>query len=212
MNTLQENGLPPSPAHNIPVCESTAKELGVCGTPIKTKEKNGLTERSSPVNHVTAEFGDQLKVPSVNAPAPSTTPLGLPGVMDAEGRVDESRLRMHIFKNGGVSPSERGPVWRFLFGMYPCSSTSLERPLQQEQLKVRYHAMKRKWQQLFPAAVRLPELVAAVQYFDVRQERVKLQAQNQSAEVRERLSFLELQAQVHQPQKVHTKLPAKYMV
>lgn len=26
--------------------------------------------------------------------------LALPGVMDAEGRVDESRLRMHIFKNG----------------------------------------------------------------------------------------------------------------
>ncbi|XP_020360416.1 GTPase-activating protein GYP7-like [Oncorhynchus kisutch] len=205
MDTLQENGLPHSPALDIPGRESTAKELGVCGTPlIKTKGNNGTTERSSPANHVTAEFGNQqlYQVPLVNAPAPSTTPLGLPGVMDVEGRVDDSRLRMHIFKNGGVSPSERGQVWRFLFGMYPCSSTSLERPLLQEQLNIRYHSMKRKWQQLFPAAVRLringtdAELVAAVRYYDVRQERVHLQAQNQSDEVRERLSFLELQAQV----------------
>ncbi|XP_014011994.1 TBC1 domain family member 15 [Salmo salar] len=202
MDTLQENGLPHSPALDIPGRERTAKELGVCGTPLKTKGNNGTTERSAPGNHVTAEFGNQQKVPLVNLPAPSTTPLGLPGVMDAEGRVDESRLRMHIFKNGGVSHSERGQVWRFLFGVYPCSSTSLERPLLQEQLNVRYHSMKRKWQQLFPAAVRLringtdAELVAAVQYFDVRQDRVQLQAQNQSDEVRERLSFLELQAQV----------------
>lgn len=59
----------------------------------------------------------------------------------------------------------------------------------------------------------LAELVAAVQYFDVRQDRVQLQAQNQSDEVKERLSFLELQAQVnHQPQKVHTKPPEEYMV
>ncbi|KAM9513229.1 uncharacterized protein ACWYII_046696 isoform 1-T1 [Salvelinus alpinus] len=203
MDTLQENGLQHSPALDIPGRESTAKELGVHGTPlIKTKGKHGTTKRSSPVNNVTAEFGNQQKVSLVNAPALPTTPLELPGVMDAEGRVDESRLRMHIFKNGGVSPSGRGQVWRFLFGMYPCSSTSLERPLLQEQLNVRYHSMKRKWQQLFPAAVRLringtdAELVAAVRYFDVRQDRVQLQAQNQSDEVKERLSFLELQAQV----------------
>ncbi|XP_052350652.1 uncharacterized protein LOC127905961 [Oncorhynchus keta] len=205
MDTLQENGLPHSSALDIPSRESTAEELEVCGTPlIKTMGNNGTTERSSPANHVTAEFGNQqlYQVPLVNAPAPSTTPLVLPGVMDVEGRVDESTLRMHIFKNGGMSPSGRGQVWRFLFGMYPCSSTSLERPLLQEQLNVRYHSMKRKWQQLFPAAVRLringtdAELVAAVRYYDVRQDRVQLQAPNQSDEVRERLSFLELQAQV----------------
>jgi len=34
----------------------------------------------------------------VGSPAPAA--LSLPGIMDAEGRVDESRLRMHIFKNG----------------------------------------------------------------------------------------------------------------
>lgn len=56
---------------------------------------------------------------------------------------------------GGVSPDERGQVWRFLFGMYPCSSTALERPLLLEQMAVRYQVMKRKWQQLLPGAVRL---------------------------------------------------------
>lgn len=117
MDTLQENGLPHSPALDIPGRERTAKELGVCGTPLKTKGNNGTTERSAPGNHVTAEFGNQQKVPLVNLPAPSTTPLGLPGVMDAEGRVDESRLRMHIFKNGkdGIRyPKEK------LMGMNHC--------------------------------------------------------------------------------------------
>lgn len=56
---------------------------------------------------------------------------------------------------GGVSPSERGLVWRFLFGMYPCSSTALERHLLQEQLFVRYGVMKRKWQQFLPSGVRM---------------------------------------------------------
>ncbi|KAJ8005304.1 hypothetical protein DPEC_G00145240 [Dallia pectoralis] len=198
MDALQPNGKRSSPTGNIPgtitYSISSVSELGALnGTPLET---NGI---SSPVNHVTAEFGDHPEV--LNTPAPCTRPLGLPGVMDAEGRVDESRLRMHIFKNGGVSLSERGQVWRFLFGMYPCSSTALERTLLQEQLNVRYRAMKKKWHKLLPSTVRMrlngtdAELVAAVEYFDARQERVT-QIKEVSDEVRERLSFLELQAQV----------------
>ncbi|KAM9852313.1 TBC1 domain family member 15 [Aulostomus maculatus] len=109
---------------------------------------------------------------------------------------------MHIFKNGGVSSPERGLVWRFLFGMYPCSSTVLERPLLHEQLVVRYRVMKTKWQQSFPAAVRMhlngtdAELVAAVRYFDQRQAEVQQQTQDQSEVVRDRLGFLKLQAQI----------------
>lgn len=142
------------------------------------------------------------RVASVSSAALSAARLSLPGVMDAEGRVDESRLRMHIFKNGGVTPSERGLVWRFLFGMYPCSSTALERSLLQEQLVVRYSIMKRKWQQFLPLSVRIhlngtdAELVAAVRYFDQRQAQAQQQTQEQSEEVRERLAFLELQAQI----------------
>uniref|UniRef100_A0A3P9N7H7 Si:dkey-238d18.4 n=1 Tax=Poecilia reticulata TaxID=8081 RepID=A0A3P9N7H7_POERE len=123
----------------------------------------------------------------------------LPGVMDAEGRVDESRLRMHIFKNG-VAPSERGLAWRFLFGMFPCSSTALERSLLREQLLVRYQVMKRKWQQCLPSSVRMQlngtdELLAAVRYFDQREAQTQQQDQDQSEEVKDRLAFLELQAQ-----------------
>ncbi|XP_064167483.1 TBC1 domain family member 15 isoform X1 [Anguilla rostrata] len=140
---------------------------------------------------------------STSTPIPAKTPpLGLPGVMDAEGRVDESRLRAYIVKNGGVSPSERAQAWRFLFGMFPCSSTALERPLLQEQLAVRYRVMKRKWQRLLPGCVRLrlngtdAELVAAVKYYEQRKKAAQELCQEQSEEVRERLSFLELQAQV----------------
>lgn len=42
----------------------------------------------------------QRGVAPVSSPALPAARLTLPGVMDAEGRVDESRLRMHIFKNG----------------------------------------------------------------------------------------------------------------
>ncbi|XP_061572560.1 TBC1 domain family member 15 isoform X2 [Cololabis saira] len=146
------------------------------------------------------EEPDRRKVAALSAPALSAARLTLPGVMDAEGRVDETRLRMHIFKNGGVSPSERGLVWRFLFGMYPCSSTALERSLLQEQLFVRYRVMKRKWQQFLPSALQIylngtdAKLIEAVRYFDQRERRQ--QAQDESEEVRDRLAFLELQAQI----------------
>ncbi|KAM8869381.1 TBC1 domain family member 15 [Spinachia spinachia] len=141
-------------------------------------------------------------VAAVSSPALAVARLTLPGVMDAEGRVDESRLRMHIFKNGGVCPSERGLVWSFLFGMYPCSSTALERSLLQEQMMERYRVMKRKWQQFLPSAVRMhlngtdAELVAAVSYFDQRKALSQQQTHDQSEEVRDRLAFLELQAQI----------------
>ncbi|XP_068592639.1 TBC1 domain family member 15 isoform X2 [Cebidichthys violaceus] len=158
-------------------------------------------ETRSPDSHQSG-VSFQRKVAAVSSPAQSVARLTLPGVMDAEGRVDESRLRMHIFKNGGVCPSERGLVWSFLFGMYPCSSTTLERSLLQEQMAVRYQVMKRKWQQFLPLAVRMhlngtdAELVAAVRYFDQRQALAQQHTQDCSEEVRDRLAFLELQAQI----------------
>ncbi|CAL8286739.1 unnamed protein product [Merluccius merluccius] len=160
---------------------------------------------------------------SVAPPAsPTASAPGLPGVMDgvmdAEGRVDESRLRTYILKNGGVCPSERGLAWRFLFGVFPCSSTAAERPLLAEQMAVRYQVMKSKWRQSLPAAVRLrlngtdAELVAAVRFHDQRQAAARQQTEERREErteggreeqteerreeVRERLSFLQLQAQV----------------
>lgn len=47
-----------------------------------------------------ADPGSLGRVAAVSFPAVPGTRLTLPGVMDDEGRVDESRLRMHIFKNG----------------------------------------------------------------------------------------------------------------
>ncbi|XP_032414414.1 TBC1 domain family member 15 [Xiphophorus hellerii] len=166
--------------------------------------KTPLTVREDPGNmsRQQAEIPPRRRVAAVSAPALSASRLTLPGVMDAEGRVDESRLRMHIFKNGGVSPSERGLAWRFLFGMYPCSSTALERSLLREQLLVRYQVMKRRWQQFLPSAVRMQlngtdaELLAAVRYFDQREAQTQQQDQDQSEEVKDRLAFLELQAQI----------------
>ncbi|XP_038129462.1 TBC1 domain family member 15 isoform X1 [Cyprinodon tularosa] len=149
-----------------------------------------------------AEGRCRRRVAAVSAPALSACRLTLAGVMDAEGRVDESRLRGHIFRNGGGTPSERGLAWRFLFGMYPCSSTALERSFLQEQLLVRYRVMKKKWQQFLPSTVRLQlngtdaELFAAVRYFDEREAQTLQQAQDQSEEVKDRLAFLELQAQI----------------
>ncbi|XP_069041435.1 TBC1 domain family member 15 isoform X2 [Lepisosteus oculatus] len=152
-----------------------------------------------------AQSGDQRRssVPG-GASGSSGGPAlpGLPGVMDSEGRVDESRLRTHIFKNGGVAPAERARVWRFLFGMFPSSSTALERPLLAEQLAVRYGAMKRKWRQLLPSAARIrlngtdDELIAAVRFYERRREQAEGSQPQQGEEAAQRISFLELQAQV----------------
>lgn len=56
--------------------------------------------RTSPVISQQSHVRLRRQVAAVNSPALSAARLTLPGVMDAEGRVDESRLRLHIFKNG----------------------------------------------------------------------------------------------------------------
>ncbi|XP_019741947.1 TBC1 domain family member 15 isoform X2 [Hippocampus comes] len=162
---------------------------------ISSEEGNRQAGRQEP------RVRSRRRLAGVSSPAQAAARLTLSGVMDTEGRVDESRLRMHIFQNGGVSPTERGLAWRFLFGMYPCSSTALERPLLQEQLTVRYQVMKAKWQNFLPSAIQMhlngtdAELVAAVGYFNQRQALVQQEADNLSDEVRDRVMFLELQAQ-----------------
>ncbi|KAM9806680.1 TBC1 domain family member 15 isoform X1 [Syngnathus typhle] len=160
------------------------------------EEENSQAGRQEP------RIRSRRRLAGVSSPDLAAARLTLPGVMDAEGRVDESRLRMHIFKNGGVSPSERGLAWRFLFGMYSCGSTALERPLLQEQLAVRYQVMKTKWQNFLPSAVQIrlngtdAELVAAVGYFNQRQALVQQRVDDLNDEVRDRVTFLELQAQI----------------
>lgn len=75
--------------------QQTQMEYLTNGSPRRTAgEKNGSQDdhRSDVCFH--------RRVAAVSSPALSAARLTLPGVMDAEGRVDESRLRMHIFKNG----------------------------------------------------------------------------------------------------------------
>lgn len=62
----------------------------------KTEEEE---EASSPGSR-RADVRLQRRIAALSSPALPGARLTLPGVMDAEGRVDESRLRMHIFKNG----------------------------------------------------------------------------------------------------------------
>ncbi|XP_063056041.1 TBC1 domain family member 15 [Engraulis encrasicolus] len=155
------------------------------------------------MNDVTrVRVGRPRRCAAVSSPVPSRKSIRLHGVMDEDGRVDESRLRKYIFLNGGVLPQERTPVWQFLFGMYPSRSTAMERPRIQEQMVVRYQVMKQKWQHICPGAVHLQlngtdgEIVAAVDFFRHRQSLIQEEVSRLPREARERKSFLELQTEI----------------
>lgn len=68
------------------------------------------TSREGGICQMRKSLRADSEMPSVSRVAPVTSPISasqrvnLPGVMDAEGRVDESRLRMYIFKNGNIRP------------------------------------------------------------------------------------------------------------
>ncbi|KAL3884424.1 hypothetical protein ACJMK2_024563 [Sinanodonta woodiana] len=65
--------------------------------------------------------------------------------LDKDGRlVDENALRKAIFL-GGVEPDVRKEVWKFLFGLYPCSYTKRERGVLLLDYILKYHEMKSRW-------------------------------------------------------------------
>ncbi|XP_048448963.1 rab GTPase-activating protein 22 isoform X2 [Rhincodon typus] len=100
--------------------------------------------REAPVPVVLRGGGPQLSA--------GTFPL----LFDPDGRlVRESYFRKLIFKEGGVDPSIRKDVWKFLFGMYPCSSTTRERKVLALERYVRYKMMKCRWQTLMPSSRRM---------------------------------------------------------
>lgn len=63
-------------------------------------------EENKRVNEMVKSLRSDSEMPHVSRVAPVTSPtsatqrVNLPGVMDADGRVDETRLRMHIFTHG----------------------------------------------------------------------------------------------------------------
>lgn len=66
-------------------------------------------------------------------------------LFDQDGRlVDEHAFRKSIFM-GGVEPEIRKEAWQFLFGLYPCTSTSREREELLLDYIMKYHELKSHW-------------------------------------------------------------------
>ncbi|XP_033725984.1 TBC1 domain family member 15-like isoform X2 [Pecten maximus] len=66
-------------------------------------------------------------------------------MFDEDGRiVDEHSLRKAVFM-GGVDVSIRREVWQFVFGLYPCTSTSREREEILLDYIMKYHEQKARW-------------------------------------------------------------------
>ncbi|XP_043572461.1 TBC1 domain family member 17 [Chiloscyllium plagiosum] len=129
-----------------------------------------------------------------------------PVLFDPDGRlVRESYFRKLIFKQGGVDPSIRKDVWKFLFGMYPCSSTTRERKVLALERYVRYKMMKCRWQTLMPDSRRMrvdeadTELYEAAVAYQQRGSGCNLKGQevDLSEENTEQVSFIELQAKFY---------------
>ncbi|XP_041041510.1 TBC1 domain family member 17 isoform X1 [Carcharodon carcharias] len=138
--------------------------------------------------------------------AAGLSPNIFPLLFDLDGRlVRESQFRKLIFKEGGVDPSIRKDVWKFLFGMYPCTSTTRERKALALELYVRYKMMKCRWQTLMPSSRRMrvdetdTELYEAALAYqqtggacNLKEQKVDL-----SEEKSEQMTFIELQAKVY---------------
>lgn len=95
----------------------------------------------------------------------STTTLPLPNVkrcsplnekewrsyFDKTGKIhDVSGVRRAIF-SGGVEPSIRKEVWKYLFNYYPFQSTYAERALIDKQKEQEYYSIKNQWASITPA-------------------------------------------------------------
>ncbi|XP_078070061.1 TBC1 domain family member 15 isoform X2 [Mustelus asterias] len=137
--------------------------------------------------------------------APGLRADTFPLLFDSDGRlVRESQFRKLIFKEGGVDPTIRKDVWKFLFGMYPCTSTTRERKTLALELYVRYKMMKCRWQALMPSSrrMRVDETdklyEAALAYHQTGGAcRLKGQEVDLSQEKSEQITFIELQAKVY---------------
>ncbi|XP_076439241.1 TBC1 domain family member 15-like [Babylonia areolata] len=87
--------------------------------------------------------------------SPRTSPLTreqFESMLDKDGRlVSEHQLRKAVFL-GGVQPCIRKEVWRFLFGLYPCTSTAREREALLLDYVVKYNELKSRWKTLLVLA------------------------------------------------------------
>ncbi|XP_072373482.1 TBC1 domain family member 15 isoform X5 [Scyliorhinus torazame] len=173
------------------------------------EERPGLRERGQAV---AAGEGRWLRgcmeppAPEGGGGGPGLSADTFPLLFDSDGRlVRESQFRKLIFKEGGVDPSIRKDVWKFLFGMYPCTSTTRERKTLALELYVRYKMMKCRWQALMPSSRRMrvdetdTELHEAAFTYQQTGGACNLKGQevDLSEEKSEQMTFIELQAKVY---------------
>lgn len=70
--------------------------------------------------------------------------------IDEEGRVlNEKEIKTVVFA-GGIDPSIRGEVWKYLLGFYPWSSTMVERKEIRDAKIEEYYKMKLQWRSISP--------------------------------------------------------------
>ncbi|XP_034243519.1 TBC1 domain family member 15 [Thrips palmi] len=70
--------------------------------------------------------------------------------MDAEGKVTDFAAIKKIVFHGGVSPTLRYEVWKFLLGYYPWNSTYAERMHLRKAKVEEYFKMKQQWKSMTP--------------------------------------------------------------
>ncbi|XP_014666251.1 PREDICTED: TBC1 domain family member 25-like isoform X2 [Priapulus caudatus] len=125
---------------------------------------------------------------------------------DTDGRlVDEHLLRKTIFK-GGVDPEVRPDVWRFLYGLYPLTSTKRERQLLLAESYLKYEALKQRWKSIL-AQSGDPEAESLIHARwsesegggsnDVVQRVSPVSALAQTSEGKQQLEFMKIQAEVY---------------
>lgn len=93
-----------------------------------------------------AEDGASPALVSERPRPPPVTEDEWRGFLDGEGRVANSNeFRRRVFQ-GGVDPSIRKEVWKFLLGYFPLDSTYEERLELQANRKTEYDVLKNQWQ------------------------------------------------------------------
>ncbi|XP_074081838.1 TBC1 domain family member 15-like isoform X2 [Macrotis lagotis] len=123
--------------------------------------------------------------PSKNSPCNCVESLPLPsdsleGLFDHVGRLDVPRLRRMVYQKGPKA-EERKLVWKFLFGVYPPSSTAEERQVLDTKLEAHYHGMKWAWRDQYPNVIRLrvpadEEFSMAIDKYEVLQAQIRKKA------------------------------------
>ncbi|EFN78563.1 TBC1 domain family member 15 [Harpegnathos saltator] len=118
-----------------------------------------LTIDSQPPISVSVGSGDEYEVIGVGTDLPPRPPCprGAPLTLeqwekskDSEGRITNPEAVKEIIFRGGISPSLRFEVWKFLLNYYPWNSTNKERAYLQNEKTDEYFRMKLQWRSFTP--------------------------------------------------------------